>query len=105
MKAALTVTLAMLLAIAVSSCASPSAKKRFLAASIVADGASTYYALEHRGCKEKNPLYGNMNGAGILAINVAIAALIEYIGDDLPGWFAYGLGTLRFGIAANNLRC
>lgn len=101
MKAALVLTLTLLLA----SCASPAAKRHFLAASIVADGASTYYALEHRGCKEKNPLYGNMNGAGILAVNVAIAALVEYMGDDLPGWFAYPLGALRFGIAANNLRC
>lgn len=76
--------------------------KIYATTGILADGATTYVTLKD-GCSESNAIYPTQHPETILLTNAVIAGSIYYLGEHLPNWFLFGLGTWRFAAVANNI--
>ncbi len=90
--------------VALSSCA---ASRPYAEAAAVggwvADGASTYYKIEHDGCREANPIIESVSPAGLLGLNVLVAGTIYYFREYIPVWTLWVSGVVKNGLAYHNM--
>lgn len=77
----------------------------------LADGASTYYALQQPGLGEGNPLFSRFTPGGILAVKIGEAAVLGVVVQRIGRthrrraiWLAVGLTVVHGSVTAWNLR-